>query len=111
VLKIDFLIKQEEQFEEQQINIEDETKDEPIKKSNGPISQKSLATKIIMDNDIVLVPQMGAFMVKGTKDKNHSVTLFPKETCTCPSTSRCYHIMAAMMAIGMPLPEDKKVYN
>jgi hypothetical protein len=54
----------------------DGTKDDPIKKSNGPVSQTSLATKIIMHPDIVLVPQIGAFTVKGTKDKNHSVTLF-----------------------------------
>jgi len=54
---------------------------------------------------------MGAFMVKGINDVKYSVTLFPKEKCECPSTARCYHIIAAMMAIGMPMPDDKKVYN
>jgi len=28
------------------------------------------------------------------------VTLYPKETCSCPTTTECYHIMAAKMAIG-----------
>lgn len=44
--------------------ITSEIKDEPIKIQKA-LSQKSLATKIIIDNDIVLVPQMGTFMVKG----------------------------------------------
>ena len=30
----------------------------------------------------------------------HVVTLFPRETCSCPSTSQCYHILAAKMCIG-----------
>ena len=35
----------------------------------------------------------------GTK-RPHVVTLFPKETCSCPSTTECYHILAAKMSIG-----------
>ena len=30
----------------------------------------------------------------------HVVTLHPKETCFCPSTTKCYRISAAKMAIG-----------
>ncbi|XP_053392535.1 uncharacterized protein LOC123532398 isoform X1 [Mercenaria mercenaria] len=77
----------------------------------GPVSQKSLAVKTIADNGIVLVPAMGAFMVNGSNDKKYSVTIFPKETCSCPATSRCYHIIAAMMSVGMPIPDEKKVFN
>ncbi|XP_060607618.1 uncharacterized protein LOC132759787 [Ruditapes philippinarum] len=77
----------------------------------GVNSQKSLAVKTIAEQGIVLVPEMGAFMVRGNKDNKYSVTLFPKESCSCPATSRCYHILAAMIAIGMPIPDDKKVFN
>ena len=30
----------------------------------------------------------------------HVVTLHWKETCSCPSITECYHIMAAKMTIG-----------
>ena len=41
----------------------------------------------------------------------HLVTLFPKETCTCPSTTQCYHILAAKLAIGQELEDSKKKIN
>ena len=31
---------------------------------------------------------------------SHVVTLHWKETCSCPSTTECYHITAAKMTIG-----------
>ena len=31
---------------------------------------------------------------------SHVVTLHPKEICSCPSTTQCYHILAAKMRIG-----------
>ena len=33
-------------------------------------------------------------------DQPHVVTLFPKESCLCPSTNTCYHILAAKLSIG-----------
>ena len=74
-------------------------------------TQLSLAMNTLNNNGIVLVPEMGAFMVKGSKNDKYSVTLFPNEKCNCPSTTRCYHIIAAMLAIGMPIPNEKKKYN
>ena len=41
----------------------------------------------------------------------YSVTLFPNESCNCPATTRCCHIIAAIMSIGMPIPNDKKKIN
>ena len=29
----------------------------------------------------------------------HVVALFPKEKCSCPSTSTCYHVLAAKLFI------------
>ena len=74
-------------------------------------SQHSLAAQAINDNGITLVPSMKAFMVKGSKNNKYSVTLFPQETCNCPSTTRCCHIIAAMMSIGMPISTDNKKMN
>ena len=41
------------------------------------------------------------FTVLGTTGKPHAVRLFPKESCTCPSTSQCYHILAVRMSVGL----------
>ena len=45
--------------------------------------------------------KLGVFTVLGTTGNSHAVQLFPKETCTCPSTGLCYHIMAVRMSIGI----------
>ena len=74
-------------------------------------SQKSLAMKTIADHGISLVPDMGCFLVKGNGCKKYAVTLYPKESCQCPSTGRCYHILSAMMAIGQEPCQDKKPVN
>ena len=79
--------------------------------SKQKLSQKSLAQETLRDNGISLVPAMKCFVVKGSRDNKYAVTLFPKETCNCPSTSRCRHILSAMMAIGMEPGEDKKAIN
>ena len=39
----------------------------------------------------------------------YAVKLFPTQTCQCPSTSLCYHIVATKMSIGMSqgMPNEK----
>ena len=74
-------------------------------------SQHSLAVQAISDSGITLVPSMKAFMVKGSKEPKYSVTLFSKKTCNCPATTRCFHIIAVMMAIGMLISNEKKKLN
>ena len=44
---------------------------------------------------------LGVFTVIGTKGNAHAVKIFPKESCTCPSTNQCYHILAVKISIGM----------
>ena len=44
-------------------------------------------------------PKLHTFTVMGTQ-RPHVVTLFPKKTCSCPSTTECYHILAAKISIG-----------
>ena len=45
--------------------------------------------------------KLGVFTVLGTTGNAHAVHLFPKESCTCPASSLCYHIIAAKLSIGM----------
>ena len=51
--------------------------------------------------------QLGCFTVKAREGAPQAVQLFPKETCTCPAASTCYHILACRMSLGMKV-EDKQ---
>ena len=42
---------------------------------------------------------------------SHAVKLFPAEACSCPSTSRCYHIIAARLSIGLSAEDVHKTKN
>ena len=77
---------------------------------NTDSSQQSLARFIEENNLITLVLQQGAFIINGQKGK-YCVTLFPKETCHCVSTSTCYHILAAKMSIGLETIQKNRVVN
>ena len=37
----------------------------------------------------------------GQQENLTQFRIFPKESCTCPSTGRCYHILAVRMSIGI----------
>ena len=39
------------------------------------------------------------------------VTLFPKETCKCPATGECYHLLAVRMSLGMTELKKELKYN
>lgn len=54
---------------------------------------------------------LGVFTVLGSGGKAHAVRLFPSESCTCPATSRCYHILAARMSVGLDDVDNKKKIN
>ena len=48
-------------------------------------------------------------MVKSPSGSLHAVRLFPRESCSCSFSQRCSHIMAVMLAVGLPLfPEGPK---
>ena len=50
---------------------------------------------------------MKVFTVQGTCDV-HAVKLFPKQSCTCPAKSECYHILSAKLYMGMDLGKKQK---
>ena len=57
---------------------------------------------ILLENDqISFNPRMHVFNVKGTSGIPRVVTLFPHETCSCPSSGACYHILAVKMSLGI----------
>ena len=56
---------------------------------------------IVEKKEISHNQSLGVFTVLGTTGKPHAVRLFPKESCTCPSTSQCYHILAVRMSVGL----------
>ena len=45
--------------------------------------------------------KLGVFLVMGTAGVAEVVTLFPNETCSCPSKCDCYHILAVKMSIDI----------
>ena len=71
---------------------------------SSKLTQMQRARCIIENNKLSFDPRLHTFTIMGTT-KPHVVTLFPKETCSCPSTTLCYHIMAAKLSIGED--EDK----
>lgn len=56
-------------------------------------------------------PKMGTFTVKGSSDKPYVVRLYPKQFCSCPATSQCYHIVAVQLSLGMDINQEKKKVN
>lgn len=65
------------------------------------LSIHARARDLVQNNKVSFNPQMHIFNVKGTSDITRVVTLYPSETCSCPSTGVCYHILAVKMSLGM----------
>ena len=54
-------------------------------------------------------PKLGTFTVLGSMRKPHAVRIFLTESCSCPSSTQCYHIIAVKMSLEMPVENHKKV--
>lgn len=65
----------------------------------------SRAKDLIRNNKISFNPQMHIFNVQGTKEVR-VVKLHPKESCSCPATGTCYHIMGVKLSLGLNVPES-----
>ena len=53
-------------------------------------------------------PNLHTFTIVGSEGRPQAVKLFPKQSCTCPATSTCYHILAAKLSIGLETPSSSK---
>jgi hypothetical protein len=57
---------------------------------------------------VVLVPELQVFNVCDAQQGiTYSVTLYPSETCTCPVTTTCCHIVATRRSIGATTEKRK----
>ena len=72
----------------------------------------TINSRFIIENKLISHNQeLGVFTVLGTTGRPHAIRIFPKESCTCPSTGRCYHILAVKMSIGLEDMDGKQKVN
>ena len=55
----------------------------------------------------VSIAYPGCWVVRGTDGVPYTVTLYPKQTCSC-SHSSCYHVMACKIMVGEEFEGTKK---
>ena len=75
------------------------------------LSQGERAQRVITEKRISFDHNLHTFTVLNSEDRPHAVKLFPKSTCTCPSTTECYHIPAAKIYIGMEDNNPRRKMN
>ena len=69
--------------------------------SNTCQSQTALARDAVENKRVELILHMSSIIVQSNSQKTYSVQLNPKETCNCPLTTTCWHIIAAKLSIGI----------
>ena len=79
--------------------------------STHQFSQKERAQRLLDSKKISFDPILYTFTIVGESNVPHVVQLFPVESCSCPASPSCYHIMASKMSIGMNVNVDKKRIN
>ena len=55
---------------------------------------------MIRHGHIKLDTQLATFVCQGTNEPR-VVRLFPAASCSCPAVGRCYHVVAARLAVGI----------
>ena len=65
------------------------------------LSAQARAQSVVCADNISFDPKLHCFNVKGLSGVTRVVTLFPKASCSCPSTGDCYHILAVKLSVGM----------
>lgn len=91
--------------------IQDSVKSTVYSSASSSTSQLARAKLVIAENRISHDLKLGVFVVKNNEGKHNAVTLFPKQSCTCPSTCECYHILAAKLSVGLPCRDETKTIN
>ena len=76
--------------------------DSKLKANQSPNDSHISMAHCAIANNRVKLAEDGAWVVIGTDRVSHSaVRLFPKESCSCPSTTTCYHITACRLMVGL----------
>ena len=65
------------------------------------MSSLTHAREVMNTDNISFNTEFYCFNVKGTSGHTRVVTLFPKETCSCPATGEYYHLLAVRMSLRM----------
>ena len=65
--------------------------------TSRPSSQHIMAVMAVREQIIAYIPAFDTYVICGTGRIVHTVNLRPKERCTCSSSRKCYHIMAALI--------------
>ena len=58
---------------------------------------------------VIHIPEQQAISVSIPSGAVHSVRLFPKESCTCPVSSGCCHVLAAKKSVGMAANKERRI--
>ena len=69
-------------------------------KPPSALTQLERARLILQLGKISFDPKLHLFNVLGSGDRPYVVRLFPRESCSCPSSGTCYHILAVKISIG-----------
>ncbi|SMN01976.1 hypothetical protein SPONN_283 [uncultured Candidatus Thioglobus sp.] len=81
------------------------------KVSSSNWSSLARAQAILQADNITFDMKLHCFNVKGSSGTTRVVTLFPKESCSCPSTGDCYHRLAVRLCLGMATTKTKAQHN
>ena len=74
-------------------------------------SQLIRAKWLVQNNKIIHVAQSKAFNVINENDEPYLVRLFPKPICTCKSETKCCHIIAVQLSLGIEIKDKKNIPN
>ena len=87
-------------------NVVNERYDESMEVNTIPKKSLSLANSDIVmaiaNNRVKLVDDGAWIVLESDRVSASAVKLFPKETCSCPTTRTCYHITACRLMVGLP---------
>lgn len=75
------------------------------------MSSEARAQAVLKAGNITFDSKLHCFLVKGTSGIVRVVTLFPKETCSCPSMGHCYHLLATRLSVGITEPKKNVRHN
>ncbi|XP_065681700.1 uncharacterized protein LOC136095284 [Hydra vulgaris] len=81
--------------------------------TNVPIKQLVPPSIKVLSNILTVVhnPTIKVFTVSGPDSKAEVVKLFPKESCTCPSSAMCCHILAVKHSVGVEHCSERRPLN
>ena len=79
----------------------DDKYQQPQDKPMTTLSAHARAQLVVKNDKISFDTKLRVFNVKGLSGITRVVNLFPRASCSCPSTNECYHILAAKMIMGM----------